>query len=277
MINTNKKYDLNIIENICPENIYKNIDVLFDLCEESKKLSNSNYYRLPLYNIEIEEFLGVEVKYGLENMPFSKDYAYNTIDNLKEKFKEIELIHCSDRYIEINKILSRKMKLNNGKIIYEIEGPFSKLGRLIDILNIYKGLIKKKEDVLFLLEKVSSHILQELESIVSEENDIKFDILSFADPSFSKELIGPRNYKMVIENFYLYFLENIRKKVQSNRLIHLCPKLVYDLSSVYGEDLDDLVKINIINNKGYEKLIESIEVDCFENADFIAGKCINNI
>ena len=122
-------------------------------------------------------------------------------ENMQIVFEAIEYLKDRDVPVTVN-----------------VSGPVSLATSILPTDEIYRGMAKNTED----MEKLFSIIEEFLSEYVSRIMELDIDILSYADPAGTMDIIGKRLYERIAAPSFLRVLE----KVGSNdiTLIHICPK-----------------------------------------------------
>ncbi len=210
-----------------PDMVMKNLklgfsDVHFDglkmaaLSKAIEEYHQDIICRIPFSNTIEAESLGAEVKFSRPDIQ-ARIGKFN-IESLEDIFKLGEMNLNKGSVFET--LMAAKHLREEGKIVcLQVEGPFTIANQLMDSSFFYKSLVKEKEAMMHLFQIIEKGILNYIEQAVL--NGVS--IISYADPSGTLDLVGPRVYK----NYSGKLNHNILKKAEEipgDFLIHLCGK-----------------------------------------------------
>lgn len=189
----------------------------------------------------------------------SKFYT-NEIDSI-EKIKPINL--KEGRISEV--LTSIKMLKQNGEdIIINITGPISIATGLIESKLFYKAIRKEKKKIARLLSVIEdSTVDYMLESIREGVN-----IISFADPAGTIDIVGPKTYNEVAGKSIYNILKRVENEL-GNTIIHLCGKTSTSLE-VAGFLKSEKIKTN---GKDYFEMIRNVKKER-KDIKFIGHWCL---
>lgn len=148
------------------------------------------------------------------NLPNFRDESIHMI------FEAIEYLKDKDVPVRVN-----------------VSGPVSLATSISPTDEVYRGMAKNTEAS----EKLFSIIEDFLAEYISRIMELDIDILSYADPAGTADIIGKRLYKKIAAPSFLRVIENIR--YDNNTLIHICPKSSSSLLAVdmIEEDEDGIL------------------------------------
>ncbi len=214
------------------------IDSMVNLSKQLKEYREDTVCRIPFCVTVESEAMGANVNLGDEKIgPRVSDYMFNSIEELRN-IKEIDLTKG-----RIETVLDSVGKLRNENEIVSlnVEGPFTIISSLIDQRSFYKGMRKNKDIVDECIKVVEDSIVKYiLEGIKRGAN-----IISYADPCGSLDIVGPRIYKEISGKSTYNILKRVEDKTE-NCIIHICGK-----TSIGLENLGFIESYNVNYNKNY--------------------------
>ena len=212
---------------------YNDADIMAKTAVAIKKETASQICLLPFCHTVEAEALGGRInlsegKYG----PRAADYVYHSVD---------ELLHLPDFDFEqgrLSQVLKacRILKAQEEKVVLEVSGYLTILNSLIDITQIFKALRKDAEQV----TEVFNILANNLYSYFEEAQKAGVDIISYADPAGSVNIVGPKYTEIIASKFTVPFLKKATTFVDEKCIIHLCPKISLILLSLGLAERKDL-------------------------------------
>jgi len=215
-----------------------------ELAEEIYHELQTKMATLPFgHTIEAQAF-GAEIKYDYING--------NRVVGYPEK---IRTPNCNDINMKMVFEAIEYLKSKDIPIMVNVSGPVSLATSILPTEKVYRGMAKDTEDVKILFSMIEEF----LGAYVSKIMAMDVDIVSYADPSGTMDIIGERLY----EKFAGISFLSVLKKVNSdnNTLVHICPKSASSLLAVgmIEEDEEGLISgggcisdgINKVMNKRY--------------------------
>src|SRR5699024_8800989 len=146
-----------------------------------------------------------------------------------------------DRLEDVDKILTSGLHNEKAKVVLEgikylknrdfpvsvnVVGPITLATSILPTDEVYKGMSKDTKHMEKLLSIVEDFLIKYINKIL----ELDVDLLSYADPTGTLDIIGTRLYKKISGPSYLRVLENIN--LQNNTIIHICPKSSTSLLAV---------------------------------------------
>ena len=129
------------------------------------------------------------------------------------------------------------LKERGEKVALEICGPYTIISSLMDLSLFFKAWRK----VPLLTENLFSFISDNLLNYFKAACAADVDIISYADPTGSLNILGPKYTKKTAYLFTVPFLHKARQITAGKALIHLCPKTTLILTGLDLAEFMDLV------------------------------------
>lgn len=208
-----------------PEEILRNLNLTFkDVHQDAEKMAmlakgikehnKDTMCRVPFSNTIEAESLGSNIKFPSENIQAMIDsYKIDKIEDIY-KLNKMDFNHKSmSETLKAVEILKSKGE----RVCIQIEGPFTIATQIMDSSLFYKSLLKEGVAMDHLFNIIRAGILEYIEIAVSKGAEV----ISYADPAGTIELVGPRMYK----NYSGSLNSNILKKAKDiigNSIIHIC-------------------------------------------------------
>jgi uroporphyrinogen-III decarboxylase len=230
---------------------HTNRDDISLLAKELKEHRKDTICRIPFcVTVEAEGF-GANIKLGNEKTgPRVDGYIYNSVEEL-DHIKEIDL--TKGRIKEVLNAVEIIKK--QGEIAcLNVEGPFTIICSLIDPMIFYRGIRRNRE----IVDKFIRVIEDSIVKYILEGIKRGADIISFADPVGSMDIVGPKMYKDVSGKISLNILKRVQPSL-NNTIIHLCGKtstafqeigfcesapVEFDKNLTYGEAILEILEKN---------------------------------
>ncbi len=252
---------------------YNDASIMAEISLAIKKEEGSRVCLLPFcHTVEAEALGGMinlsEGKFG----PRAAAYAYNSVEEL---LKLPDINFNQGRISEVLKSC-QMLKAQGETIVLEVSGFFTILNSLIDVTKIFKAWRKDAQTV----EKIFNFLAKNLYLFFKEAKKAGVAIVSYADPTGSVNIIGPKYTELVARDYTLPFLNKAAALADDNYIIHLCPKtslilLSLELASRKALDLDRRVNYveACLKAIGREKIIGQA---CIKDAQTVSshGKII---
>ena len=192
------------------------------LSVEMKQNNNAAACTLPFCHTAEADALGAAINYGDKNNgPRVREYVCSTVDDLLALDKIDYSIGRMKEILSACTIL----KQSRENVIFQVTGPFTLLGSLIDMTKIFRFLRKEPEKMKAVFDKTADIIIKTMDAA----QKAGADIISYADPVAGVNIIGPKLAEQIAEEFTLPMLIKADKILDKNIIIHLCPKTAYSL------------------------------------------------
>ncbi|MDR0880026.1 MAG: hypothetical protein LBN09_04890 [Clostridioides sp.] len=192
----------------------------------------------------------------------------------KEDLDKIEKVDISKgrihEVIEAIKIL----KEQGEKVCLDVTGPITVATSVVDNNLFYKLVRKDRSAIEKLLEIVEDCTIRYIESAV----EAGVDLISFADPAGTFDLVGPKVYREVAGPATMNIFEAVKDKL-GDAVVHVCGKTSTSLEEV---ELLSSQKIPVVGDR-YTESIENYRVSlkkgvgldlCLGSGKFIGHWCI---
>ncbi|MDD2495893.1 MAG: uroporphyrinogen decarboxylase family protein [Tissierellia bacterium] len=240
------------------EEINNNASYIAKLSKALKEYKNNKYCELPFcHTVEAEAFgstVNFDHKYG------NRIGVYVIKDiNLIEDIKNIDL--GTGRIYEVLKAISI-LKKNGENVILNVTGPITIATSILDSQLLFRAIRKDAEKVNQLLEKIENGII----NYILEGINYGVDIVSFADPAGTIDIVGPKVYKEVSGKFTYNILKKLEEQL-GGTIIHICGKTSTSLESIGLLDTENLH----VDGDNYFDMIENISKN---NIKFIGHWCL---
>ncbi len=213
------------------------------LSKKVKEYQHTYYCFLPFcHTVEAEAF-GSSVLIDNEAGNRISKYAING----RDEFYKIRKIDFSSG--RISKILesAHVLKGQGEKVCLNIMGPISLATSIMDSQLFYGSIRRDKDSIIKLLDIIEDSIVEFIKSAVS----LGVDIISFADPTGTIDIVGPKVYKEISGESTYKILKRIENKL-GDTVVHICGKTSTSLEAMgllgteeikmegnsYGEMLD---------------------------------------
>lgn len=233
--------------NISYEDSNRDASKMAMLSNHVREYKKRKYCILPFCHTVEAEALGSTII--LDPMVGNRVYKYSIDDiNLIDKISPIDLY--SGR---ISKVLEaiKKLKDNGEKVCLAVIGPISLATSVMDSQLFYRALRKDRETVTKLLKLIEDTIVEYILEGIKQG----VDIISFADPTGTIDIVGPKVYKDVSGKITYNILKRIENQL-GNTIVHLCGKTSTSLENIgfletnrikvegcsYGEMLNNISK-----------------------------------
>lgn len=246
--------------NISYEDINKDSSNMASLSRLLKKENKKEYCKLPFcHTVEAEAF-GSEVIFNKKLGNRIGKYKINDINSI-ENISPIDL--NKGRVAEVLKAISI-LKKNGEEVVLDVTGPISIATSIMDSQLFYKAVRKEREKIDFLLELIENTIVEYIFEGIKQGADI----ISFADPAGTIDIVGPKIYKELSGKTTYNILKKIENKM-GKTIVHLCGKTSTSLESI------GLLESEKIKTEGqnYFKMIQNIKYGR-EDIKFVGHWCL---
>lgn len=194
--------------------VHNSAEGMAQLAMELKKTHKDCIAKVPFCSTVEAEALGGIVNLGDERFgPRIQTFAYKNISDLN---KITEIDYNAGR---ISKVLKSINMLKNWEETPAlcIDGPFTIMAALIEPVLFYKALLKDKAASQNILTKIEDVIV----SYAAEGIKRGADIISYADPAGSLNIVGPKFYKEFSGPSSYRILMRIEPLLQDS-ILHIC-------------------------------------------------------
>ncbi len=246
--------------NITYEEVNNNAFKMAMLSKALKKHKNNKYCTIPFcHTVEAEAF-GATVIFDQKVGNRVSEYCISETSSIEN----IETINLNKgRIFEV--LSSIKILKDSGEdVILCVTGPIS-IATSIFESRLFYGAVRKERDKIDRLLTIigDSTVKYALEAIKQGA-----DIISFADPTGTIDIVGPKVYAEIAGRSVYNILKRVENKL-TNTIVHLCGKTSTSLEAI------GLLKSETIeaNGKNYFEMIENIRKER-ENIRFIGHWCL---
>ncbi|ATW24335.1 uroporphyrinogen decarboxylase family protein [Candidatus Formimonas warabiya] len=212
---------------------YHDARQMAEISRAIKEEEGSQVCILPFcHTVEGEAFGGLinlsDGKFG----PRTAAYAYQSVEEL------LSLPDFDFGQGRISEVLKacQILKDQGERVVLEISGFFTVLNSLIDTTKIFKVWRKDPGTV----EKIFQTIAKNLNRYFREAKKAGVDVISYADPAGSVNIVGPKYTEVVAKNFTYPFIKEAASLADEHCIIHLCPKTSLILLSLGLAERQDL-------------------------------------
>lgn len=225
-----------------------------------KKYKNNEYCTLPFcHTVEAEAFGSVVTFDQRVGNRISK-YCISKTSSI-EDIKTINL--NKGRISEV--LSSVKILKDNGEdVILYVTGPISVAISIFESQLFYKAIRKERDKINKLLAIIEDSIIKYMLKAIRQG----VNVISFADPSGTIDIVGPKVYAEIVGKSTYNILKHIESKL-TNTIVHLCGKTSTSLEAI-GLLKSEKVEVN---GKSYFEMIENIRKER-KNIKFIGHWCL---
>lgn len=184
-----------------------------------------------------------------------------------EDAESIKTIPSIDLYNgRISKVLEaiKRLKDNGEKVRLDITGPISLVTSVMDSGLFYKTLRKDKKTINKLLELIEDNIV----AFILEGIKQGVDIISFADPTGTIDIVGPKVYEEISGKSTYNILKRIENQL-GNTIVHLCGKTSTSLESIGLLEIETVE----VHGSSYSEMISNISKER-DDIKFIGHWCM---
>lgn len=229
--------------------------------EFERQRNEKPFCTLPFDHTLEAEALGGSIRYGDEKTgPRTKEYVYEGLDGL---FSLPEMKLDEGRIGETIRA-GAALREEGQEVLFQISGPFTILGGLVDLKYVFKGIRKNPEQTALVFGKIEEELLGLLREL--KRNRIR--LVSYADSAGTLNILGPSMLAWVTEHFTFDFLRKAEEIMAGEMLMLLCPKTAFAL---LGMGMADVKERELLEETTYAKAC----VRMCGQAAFVGQMCIN--
>lgn len=193
---------------------FQNAEAMARVALQLKASQGDVLVKLPFAVTVETEALGAEVSFNaLYGVPKVNGLRYKKLTEIKE-IPPLNL--QSGTVCEVLKAV-RLLADRGEHVVLNIEGPFTVLGQLVSSEEIYKGLYREKERLYYLADRLSAELIRYAQAIEAAGAEL----ISFADPLISPELVAPATYREMCGSLLHRCLQGMLQATEKVS-IHLC-------------------------------------------------------
>lgn len=238
----------------------KNASDMALLAKALKTENKKEYCRLPFCHTVEAEALGSQVIFSETVGNRIGKYKIEDINSL-DHISKIDL--TKGRIAEVIKA-ARILKEEGEKLVLDVTGPISIASSIMDSSLFYKALRKNREKIDVCLGIIEDTIVE----YILEAVELGVDIISFADPTGTIDIVGPKVYKDVSGKVTYRILKRIENQL-GKTLVHLCGKTSTSLEAI------GLLESEILEarDEDYFQMMQNIKAER-DDIKFIGHWCL---
>lgn len=196
------------------------------------------------------EAMGAPVFMGSRvNEPRVLEYPIKSVSNWRE-LKRIDVSKGRAKVV-IDAIKLLKDKNKDVPIVANLTGPVSLASSLMEPMDYYKELRKKKNETHEFMEFVTDNLIL----FGRAQLEAGADVLTISDPSGTGEILGPKMFREFALPYLNKIINALKDYAETGTIIHICGRL----KSIYKElnELEsDAVSFDSITNAS--KVVENV-------------------
>lgn len=235
-------------------------DKMVALARKVREYKAAKYCCLPFcHTVEAEAFGSSIIIDNEEGNRISK-YAING----ENEFDKITALDLSKG--RISKVLEsvKILKDQGEKVCLNIMGPMSIAMSIMDSQLFYRSIRRDEKKVIKLLEIIEESIVLFIIKVTS----LGVDVISFADPTGTLDIVGPRVYKEISGRSTYRILRKIENQL-GETLVHICGKTSTSLEAIGLLSTEEIK----IDGDSYEDKINRISTER-DDVKFIGHWCM---
>lgn len=244
------------------EEINYDANKLSTLSKRIKIHKNLPYCKLPFcHTIEAEAF-GAKVVFDHKLGNRISGYAIDDVDSI-ENMKSLDL--SKGRIGEVLKAVDI-LKSDGENVVLDITGPITIATSIMDSSLFFKAARKDKDKVNELLKLIEDSTVDYIIEAVNRG----VDVISYADPAGTMDIVGPRFFKEFAGKTMYNILNRVVGKLD-NSIMHLCIKVSSSLES------SGFLEVEKIKGDGdsYFQMIKSVKSER-KDINLIGHWCMNS-
>lgn len=253
---------------------YLHWDIMAKIALEIRKKENVNFCTLPFCHTLEAEAMGGRVNLGNASAgPRAKEYICETPEQL------LALPSIDYEKGRINETLKacRYLRGQGENVALMISGPFTILNVLMDPRHVFRAMRKQPEKMQRVFDRLSEELLRFIERAIGYD----VNIISYADPSGSLNILGPKNTGYMVGHFTYPFLKRAEKTAAGRAQIFLCPKTSFAL---LGMDKMEWADIPVEGPMPYVDAVLSVKEKtaiagqmCIKNSGYMVEKVVRAV
>ncbi len=244
-------------------NIYKDSTAISLLSKKIKDYKKETICRLPFCSTIEAENLGALINHGDNSGgPRVSDYFIKTIDAISN-VKNIDLTKGKIR--DVLEAVS-KLKSSRETVCLYVSGPITIATSLMDSSLFYKAFRKDREKLITLLKVIEDSLVD----YILEAAAVGANIISYADPVGTIDIVGPKMYEVLSGKITYSILKRIEGKLD-NTIVHLCGKTSTSLEAI---GLINPNTIDLNEPAPYDEILRNLTKEK-NSTSFIGHWCIN--
>lgn len=246
--------------NLSNDDANKFADNLVKVSQALKEYNKEIYCTVPFCHTVEPEAFGSSIIF--DNLVGNRigEYAINDI-NSASSITNIDL--KEGRIAEVLSAI-KKLKDQGEKVRLDVTGPISIATSIMDTQVFYKAIRKERKIIDYLLKVIEYSLVE----YMTEGLKQGVDIISFADPTGTMDIVGPKLYKDISGKSTYNILKRM-EDLLGESIIHLCGKTSTSLEAI---GLLEVERIEI-GGLSYENMIEEIRKER-KDIKFIGHWCL---
>ena len=246
--------------NLTDDEANKSTDNMVKVSKAIKEYNGSVYNTVPFcHTVEAEAFGSTIILDGVVGNRVG-EYAIKDIDSI---FKISKMDLDKGRIKQVLKSIS-ELKKQGEKVRLDITGPISIATSIMDTQLFYKAVRKDREKIDELLKLIEDSLVEYMKEGLKQG----VDIISFADPTGTIDIVGPKLYKDISGQSTYNILKRMEDELGQS-IIHLCGKTSTSLEAI-GLLETERIQMSGLN---YEDIIEKISKER-KDIKFIGHWCL---
>ncbi|HZJ76632.1 MAG TPA: uroporphyrinogen decarboxylase family protein [Oscillospiraceae bacterium] len=230
------------------------------LSKALRKHKNEKYCTIPFCHTAEAEALGSTVIFNQKVGNRISEYCIKETGSIEN----IETIDLNKG--RISKVLdSIKILKDSGEdVILCVTGPISIATSIFESRLFYRAVRKERDKIDRLLATIEDSTVKYMLEAIKQGADI----ISFADPAGTMDIVGPKVYSEIAGKSVYNILKCVENKLM-NTIVHLCGKTSTSLEAIGFLESEEIEA----NGKNYFEMIENIRKER-ENIKFIGHWCL---
>lgn len=263
---------VNRVNDAIPDSIIDDLPVTYKEANEGaqemiklawaiKDYGQKSYFQLPFCHTMEAEAYGSEIIYDHKVGNRVGRYALEDDASLNS----LSLLDLSKGRIAETLKASSLLKEMNQQVIMNIAGPFCIALSIMDSRLFYRLLRNNRSAIEELLKTIEEGIV----GFILEAVKVGVDVISFADPTGTIDIVGPKIYKEISGRSSYNILKAVEGKL-GQTLIHLCGKTSTSLEYIGLLEYEELA---IEGNFDYFTRLKKIKAER-DDVNFIGHWCL---
>jgi len=193
-----------------------------ELAEMAYLESKSKWAHVPFCHTMEGQCFGAKVSLDYLNGNRIVEYPINKLEDIDE----ISIDKIDSGKIDIISEAVKYLKRRGIPTAVNVVGPVTLATSILPAEEVYRGMAKARGN----MEKLFNIVEGFLARYINGFLDLDIDLLSYADPTGTLDILGARLYKKAAGPSFVRVLKNIN--TQGNTTVYLCPKTATSLLEV---------------------------------------------
>jgi len=193
-----------------------------ELAEMVHLESKSKWASVPFCHTMEGQCFGTKVSLDYVNGNRIIEYPVNKLEDIDE----ISIDKINSGKIDIISEAVKYLKVRGIPAAVNVVGPVTLATSILPAEEVYRGMAKSAENMEKLFNIVEGFLTRYIDKLL----ELDVDLLSYADPTGTLDILGTRLYKKVAGPSFVRVLDKINS--ESNTMIYLCPKVSTSLLAV---------------------------------------------